>query len=601
LKTNNGAIRNYGYSFNSATGNLMSRSGMASQTETFAYDDLYRLTTAGATTMTYQSNGNIDTKTGLGKYTYAEHSAGPHAVTSVENTAGLLNTAGQEIEYSLFNRATTIIDTLGGNIYKLDIAYGPDRERIKTELRENGVLRKTVIFNGNYERVTKGDTITHLYYIGGGDGLCGIYVKQLKGTAVLKDGMYYAHTDHLGSLAIITDASGNIVQQAVFDPWGVRTFVTKDPTLVFDRGFTGHEHLDEFGLINMNARLYDPVLGRFLSPDPIVQFPDYSQSYNRYSYAFNNPLMFTDPSGEFFWIFPKISWSRCGGLSIGISVGFGIPGVASVQAGVDYSFSNSDLSAYASVSAGGVSAYVSASTQSGFSAGWSAGLSSYTGLPVSTNFTSVGFNYNFTHNTASANYMAWNVGENGWSFDPSVSVMIFPEQTTNFIRGQGFRSNEKVFQRFVANGQQQKALDYFGFKGTYDPNHELFQKYGITPGVTDPITGEIAYHNYPFEGNYDRFAYIADHEMKHSSDVLSGKYIGKTYMNTEEEYYTYLYNYKRQGYYPKPKLSEGNTIIDRINRYGVASGIYAYDFVTSNTVLFKTHWWHFIYKIPRKW
>jgi len=65
-----------------------------------------------------------------------------------------------------------------------------------------------------------------------------------------------------------------------------------------DRGFTGHEHLREFGLINMNARLYDPVLGRFLSPDPYVQAPDFSQSFNRYSYCLNNPLIYTDPDGE---------------------------------------------------------------------------------------------------------------------------------------------------------------------------------------------------------------------------------------------------------------------------------------------------------------
>jgi RHS repeat-associated protein len=65
------------------------------------------------------------------------------------------------------------------------------------------------------------------------------------------------------------------------------------------RGFTMHEHLDEFKLINMNGRVYDPLVGRFISPDPFVQMPDYSQSYNRYSYAFNNPLRFSDPSGFF--------------------------------------------------------------------------------------------------------------------------------------------------------------------------------------------------------------------------------------------------------------------------------------------------------------
>ena len=65
-----------------------------------------------------------------------------------------------------------------------------------------------------------------------------------------------------------------------------------------DRGFTGHEHLPSvFGLIDMNGRMYDPKLGQFLSPDPIMQSPGNSQNFNRYSYCLNNPLLFTDPSG----------------------------------------------------------------------------------------------------------------------------------------------------------------------------------------------------------------------------------------------------------------------------------------------------------------
>jgi RHS repeat-associated protein len=55
--------------------------------------------------------------------------------------------------------------------------------------------------------------------------------------------------------------------------------------------------LDEFGLINMNGRVYDPSVGRFLSPDNEVQAPDNSQSYNRYAYCMNNPLKYTDPTG----------------------------------------------------------------------------------------------------------------------------------------------------------------------------------------------------------------------------------------------------------------------------------------------------------------
>ena len=64
------------------------------------------------------------------------------------------------------------------------------------------------------------------------------------------------------------------------------------------RGYTMHEHLDEFGLINMNSRLYSPYLSRFLAPDPYIQDPTNSQNFNRYSYCLNNPLKYTDPSGE---------------------------------------------------------------------------------------------------------------------------------------------------------------------------------------------------------------------------------------------------------------------------------------------------------------
>ena len=108
--------------------------------------------------------------------------------------------------------------------------------------------------------------------------------------------MYYAHTDHLGSLRLLTDANKGIASQYYYDAWGERTLV--DGSHITNRGFTFHEHLDDFGLINMNARLYDPVLGRFLAPDPYVQDTEFSQSFNRYSYALNNPLNFTDPSGE---------------------------------------------------------------------------------------------------------------------------------------------------------------------------------------------------------------------------------------------------------------------------------------------------------------
>jgi RHS repeat-associated protein len=97
-----------------------------------------------------------------------------------------------------------------------------------------------------------------------------------------------------------------VVEELSYDAWGrLRNPSTlavyapgSEPELFLGRGYTGHEHLPPFGLINMNARLYDPAVGRFLSPDPFVQFPSFSQSFNRYSYALNNPLKYTDESGE---------------------------------------------------------------------------------------------------------------------------------------------------------------------------------------------------------------------------------------------------------------------------------------------------------------
>ena len=123
--------------------------------------------------------------------------------------------------------------------------------------------------------------------------MAAVYVKQ----SGQSDKIYYAHTDHLGSILSLTDNNGTSVFQATYDAWGRQT--VSQNTIGFARGYTGHEHLTEFGLIDMNGRMYDPLLGRFLSPDPYVQMPDLSQNFNRYSYCLNNPLIYTDPSGEF--------------------------------------------------------------------------------------------------------------------------------------------------------------------------------------------------------------------------------------------------------------------------------------------------------------
>jgi RHS repeat-associated protein len=71
------------------------------------------------------------------------------------------------------------------------------------------------------------------------------------------------------------------------------------PTLLTTfKGYTGHERVDAVGLIHMGGRIYDPTLGRFLSPDSVVQASADLQSLDRYSYVANNPLSATEPSGH---------------------------------------------------------------------------------------------------------------------------------------------------------------------------------------------------------------------------------------------------------------------------------------------------------------
>lgn len=115
----------------------------------------------------------------------------------------------------------------------------------------------------------------------------------------------YLHGDRLGSPAAKSGSSGVVLERHGFDAWGAGRNGSWQPNAngrldsqFSPRGFTGHEHLDEVGgLIHMNGRGYDPRLGRFLSVDPIIQFPANSQSLNPYSYLMNNPMSGTDPTG----------------------------------------------------------------------------------------------------------------------------------------------------------------------------------------------------------------------------------------------------------------------------------------------------------------
>jgi RHS repeat-associated protein len=167
-------------------------------------------------------------------------------------------------------------------------------------------------FGSNCEREVVAGVTTQYIWIGG-DAYTALAVAKKVGTGAWT--VYNIFRDHLGTITHLKNASN--IDEYSFDAWGRRrdkddwtTTLTSEPTLFADRGFTGHEYLEDFKLYNMNGRLYDPVVGRFLNADPFVQDPSNTQSYNRYSYCLNNPLKFNDPSGELpVWMLWPISWA----------------------------------------------------------------------------------------------------------------------------------------------------------------------------------------------------------------------------------------------------------------------------------------------------
>jgi hypothetical protein len=194
------------------------------------------------------------------------------------------------------------------------------------------------------------------------------------------------------------------------------------------------------------------------------------------------------------------------------------------------------------------------------------------------------------------------VDKNGWTFNPSVSAMFLEEQATNLVRGRGFNSNQQVYEDIMFSAYnnpdfnwRQEVLDYFGFEGTYDP--KMLESAGFNEG-----DGSIKYGNSAFGGrgnSYDRLRAIYMEEKFHSTDYLiyRSKASDKvTDLHSFEEWRAQNYLYKNQGLYP----NSGIDWIQRINSYGIRSGIYDVG-PTIVSSLFETKWWHFIYKIPRKW
>ena len=304
-------MRHLVYDYDEAD-NLMVRSDHVRQiAEYFGYDGLDRVTTSvildendyddhgRISFYRYDELGNMAFSSDAGDYVYAGDA--PHAAVSIgdgdyeyDASGNLVSAPGFTAGWFSFNKPA-FLERHGGN--RIEFAYDANGNRVSKRVPGGG----TTHYHGKlYERTLAADgTVEHRYYVYAGERLVAMRYDGENGSRVSRR-LRYLHHDALGSVDTLSDDAGVAVARLGYTPFGERSVVGgQGAPMLVNRGFTGHEHLDEVGLVHMNGRIYDPRVGRFLSPDPYVPSPLSVQSYNRYSYALNNPMRFTDPSGFF--------------------------------------------------------------------------------------------------------------------------------------------------------------------------------------------------------------------------------------------------------------------------------------------------------------
>jgi RHS repeat-associated protein len=516
-------ILNYRYAYNTK-GLMTSRSErIMNQLETFTYDNLDRLTgfTGGKIgqqgtlqTFSYFGNGNISGTSQLGGYTYGSK---PHAVTQIVNNNNVISPNPCAVTYNFFNQPTEIAE----GAYRLNIFYGADQQRNKTLLYKNDTLRMerryfNKYFDYEYDKTIDTAHISRFYdYIYGDNGVVALHIFTRSGkdtttwgedsavivldkSAVTTDSMYYIHTDHLGSYCAITNAAKQVRQRNWFDPWGnypvkydtiwvpnLKPHIIENYTFNFPltlRGFTGHEHYPYFKIINMNGRLYDPVIARFFSPDKFVANGSFTQDFNRYSYARNCPLMYTDPDGE--WVH----------FVIGAFIG----GVMNLMMNVDKLDEGwkgfGQAMGYFGI--GALAGALSAGIGAGVSGGMAAGGTFAAGFLGTATVTTTGFVAGFASGLASGFITG---AGNSWM------------QGNNFIDG---------FTNGIRNGVQQSLIE------------------GVTNGIIGGIDAVANGRNF-FTGSYKTYKLQANQIASTDNDIIWEQYItptGKpTVVNTDHK------------------------------------------------------------------
>ena len=295
------------------------------------YDDYGRITS--------KTTNSDSTNTDVTGYVYNQSSrnAGFHAVSQVQldgvnatmqydNNGHITryDISGKESKYIKWNALNQATEILIGNsatdstpTARSRFKYGPSGERYYHQAywrdKQGRYQTQTTYYVGGYEDVVtaaEDSSYSRIQKVNV-DSNVRLTTTTSRGGSTAQH-LHYLHRDHLGSIEKITDKNGYVLtgSHQAFDPFGERKntdwtgglttaqeeALLNKQGLISARGFTDHEHLDRLGLIHMNGRIYDPQLGRFLSPDPLVVGVT-SQYWNRYSYVMNNPMRFNDPSG----------------------------------------------------------------------------------------------------------------------------------------------------------------------------------------------------------------------------------------------------------------------------------------------------------------
>ncbi len=399
------------YNYDVARGLLLSRSDdlLGIRNQQFVYDDMDRLIEAQhdtnnitqTRTRGYDPRGRVTNDSYVGQnYTYGS-GKNLYRLTgtelNAEGTAFYNKHKDRKITYNADRKPVEVHDVGNGRItfnyshdgHRQEVWYGGE-ETDKTQRQYHKTYSRIAPIE--LIRDLENNTQKFLTYVGG-DAYTAPVVHVKDTDSSKPNGHHYLHRDYLGSILAVSNSSGEVMERAHFGAWGDEVLITNRDNAttarsdsLTGRGFTGHEHFTEVGLIHMNGRMYDAQQGRFLSPDNHIQDPFNTQNFNRYGYVLNNPLSLTDPSGEFFWVAVAIGaffggasaalqggdfWDILGGMLIGgIAAGIGA-GVGNLAAqGLGFAGTAGGFFGNAALSVSGFGAGFAVGFAGGFASGF---------------------------------------------------------------------------------------------------------------------------------------------------------------------------------------------------------------------------------------